>query len=92
MQFQPGRVLGVITRTDTREKGFVFVQDAQGREYFAHRSAFNDPATFEGVVTGDGMNFRAAKGPKGMRAFDINRAVDEELTVIAEWEEDRGNR
>lgn len=98
--YRPGRSIGIVARdTDragqsTRERGYVFIADAQGQEIFAHRSAWGDlwhdqdrrprigtPVTFKVTVT-----------TKGSRAWEIALADEREAATIAALEEDRGNR
>lgn len=93
--FEPGRRIGIIAKTRSRDehgKMFVFIHDVENNEYFAHRSAFNDEAVFTHGQEGDGVNFRVARTGKGKRAFDINRASEEEMIVLRAGEEQRGNR
>lgn len=91
-QYQAGRTLGVVARIHTREKGFIFFRDEANSEYFAHKSGFSEDAAFYHAQIGDGVSFRVSKGSKGQRAFDVVRATEEELMVIRDWEEQRGNR
>ena len=89
------RVVGIVRRIDTRERGFLFIAGADGEEYFAHTSAFGSRKYFELVEVGDGVSFRVARTGKGLRAFDVQPAEGGELAQIAqlrEQEENRGNR
>jgi CspA family cold shock protein len=56
-------------RTD---KGFGFVKDESGQEYFFHQSAIYG----EGIADlreGDSVTFEVGQGPKGPRAEDVRR-------------------
>ncbi len=94
VQQRRGRMTAIVTRVDTRDKGFVFAKDAEGSEYFVHRSGFNDVGLFEHVTVGDVLNFRWTQQPKGRRGYDVNRAEanDPERERLKGWFEDHGNR
>jgi cold shock protein len=47
------------------EKGFGFVADANGHEYFFHQSACPN---FDTLREGQQVSFEAGQGPKGPRA------------------------
>lgn len=47
------------------EKGFGFIADNAGREYFFHQSAC---ANFESLREGQQVSFEPGQGPKGPRA------------------------
>lgn len=53
------------------DKGFGFVADERGREYFFHQSACQ---SFRDLREGQPVTFEPGEGPKGPRAEDI-RAV-----------------
>lgn len=89
--YRRGRTLGVIVRTETRDRGYVFIKDGTNVEYFAHKSAFV-AGGFDGVEAGDPVSFRVTETTKGLRAFDIVRATEEERAQINAQEENRGNR
>jgi cold shock CspA family protein len=63
----------VIKRPEA--KAFLFIEDDQGREYFAHRSAMARDV-FQGLILDDRVTFTPVVGPKGFRALDV-RAVEE---------------
>jgi len=88
---RPGRQLGVFSRR-VDERGFSFLRDGRGEEYFAHLTGYDDPADFTGLTAGEGVSFRVRETTKGLRAFDIRRATAQEQEVIHGWAEDRGNR
>ena len=50
------------------EKGFGFVADDGGREYFFHQSAC---ASFSSLREGQPVTFVTSQGPKGPRAENI---------------------
>jgi len=53
------------------EKGFGFVADDAGHEYFFHQSAC---ATFDSMREGQQVTFEAGQGPKGPRAERVQAA------------------
>lgn len=53
------------------EKGFGFVADDSGHEYFFHQSAC---ASFESLREGQTVTFEPGQGPKGPRAEKVNPA------------------
>jgi CspA family cold shock protein len=57
-------------KTIRAEKGFGFVADTQGHEYFFHRSAVQS-AAFEELREGDAVEFDTGQGPKGPRAESV---------------------
>jgi CspA family cold shock protein len=55
------------------DKGFGFIKDDAGTEYFFHRSAVSG-ASFEDLREGDTVEFDLGQqGPKGPRAENIRR-------------------
>lgn len=54
------------------DKGFGFVADGQGHEYFFHRSAVQG-TEFEALSEGDAVEFDTGQGPKGPRAENVRR-------------------
>jgi CspA family cold shock protein len=53
------------------EKGFGFIADNAGREYFFHQSAC---ASFETLREGQQVSFEPGQGPKGPRAERVQVA------------------
>lgn len=53
------------------EKGFGFVADGAGREYFFHQSAC---ANFDSLREGQQVTFEPGQGPKGPRAERVQAA------------------
>ena len=61
--------IGVIKRV-LLEKSFGFIRDADGQEWFFHRSAVTG-ATFEGLQEGQAVSFDPQESPKGPRAENV---------------------
>jgi CspA family cold shock protein len=53
----------------TRDKGFGFIKDAAGAEYFFHRSATQ--GLFDTFEEGDRVTFVPMRSSKGPRAHDV---------------------
>jgi len=53
------------------QKGFGFVADGSGQEYFFHQSAC---AAFDTLREGEAVTFETSQGPKGPRAENVKRA------------------
>ena len=59
-------------RTLRTDKGFGFLKDTAGNEYFFHQSAIYG----EGIADlreGDSVEFEVSQGPKGPRAENVRR-------------------
>ena len=54
------------------DKGFGFVKDETGKEYFFHRSAVYGEG-LEDLREGDSVEFDVGEGPKGPRAENVRR-------------------
>lgn len=52
------------------DKGFGFVRDESGREFFFHRSEVSG-RQFEDLREGDAVTFEEAQSPKGPRAANV---------------------
>ena len=63
-------VKGTIKRL-VFEKGFGFVADENGSEYFFHQSA---AASFDSLREGQAVTFQPGQGPKGPRAENVSPA------------------
>jgi CspA family cold shock protein len=63
-------VKGTVKRL-VHEKGFGFVADEGGREYFFHQSACD---SFNELREGQSVTFEAGQGPKGPRAENVKSA------------------
>ena len=59
-------------RTLRVDKGFGFIKDDTGKEYFFHRSAVYGEG-LENLREGDGVEFDLGEGPKGPRAENVRR-------------------
>jgi cold shock protein len=58
-------------RTIRADKGFGFIKDETGKEYFFHRSAVREG--FENLGEGDSVEFDIVGAPKGPRAENVRR-------------------
>jgi CspA family cold shock protein len=58
---------GTIKRL-VSDKGFGFVTDQSGQEYFFHQSAC---ASFQSLREGQAVTFQTGQGPKGPRAENV---------------------
>ena len=59
-------------RTLRVDKGFGFIKDAAGKDFFFHQSAIQG----EGIADlreGDSVEFEIGEGPKGPRADNVRR-------------------
>jgi CspA family cold shock protein len=59
-------------RTLRADKGFGFIKDDEGREYFFHQSAVYGEG-LQDLREGDSVEFDAGEGPKGPRAENVRR-------------------
>lgn len=59
-------------RTIRLDKGFGFIKDERGKEYFFHRSAVQGEG-LEDLREGDSVEFEVGEGPKGPRAESVRR-------------------
>lgn len=66
-----GMVTGKI-RTLRVDKGFGFIKDDTGKEYFFHQSAVYGEG-LENLREGDSVEFDVGEGPKGPRAENVRR-------------------
>ena len=62
---------GTIARLQL-EKGFGFIKDNAGQDYFFHRSAVVGEG-MENLREGDSVEFTVGQGPKGPRAESVRR-------------------
>jgi CspA family cold shock protein len=60
---------GTIKRL-VRDRGFGFIRDEGGQEWFFHRSAVSD-GTFDQLSEGQRVSFEEEPSPKGPRAADV---------------------
>ena len=59
-------------RTLRGDKGFGFIKDESGKEYFFHQSAIYGETMAE-LREGDSVTFDVGEGPKGPRAENVRR-------------------
>ena len=59
-------------RTLRVDKGFGFIKDAAGQDYFFHQSAVYGEA-LDNLREGDSVEFEIGQGPKGPRAESVRR-------------------
>jgi CspA family cold shock protein len=82
---RPGEPLGVTTNLSAQEtmmtgkirtlrvdKGFGFIKDDAGNEYFFHQSAVYGEG-LQDLREGDSVEFDVGQGPKGPRAENVRR-------------------
>ena len=72
---ETGRLEATMTgkiRTLRVDKGFGFIKDEGGNEYFFHQSAVYGEG-LQDLREGDTVEFEAAQGPKGPRAENVRR-------------------
>ena len=63
------RLNGTVVRK-IEDKGFGFIKDDSGKEFFFHSSGVRDRG-WDNIQTGDKVTFLRGMGPKGPRAEDI---------------------
>ncbi len=68
---QEAKVTGKI-RTLRVDKGFGFIKDDTGKEYFFHQSAVSGEG-LDNLREGDSVEFDIGEGPKGPRAENVRR-------------------
>jgi cold shock protein len=69
----PGEVAVTGTiRTLRVDKGFGFIKDSSGNEYFFHQSAIYGEGIGD-LREGDSVEFEVGQGPKGPRAENVRR-------------------
>src|SRR3954468_14196512 len=59
-------------RTLRVDKGFGFIKDTAGQDYFFHKSAVYGEG-LEDLREGDSVEFEVGQGPKGPRAENVKR-------------------
>jgi CspA family cold shock protein len=70
-QVAGGTMTGTI-RTLRTDKGFGFIKDAGGKDYFFHQSAVQGEGIND-LREGDSVEFEVGEGPKGPRAEKVRR-------------------
>jgi CspA family cold shock protein len=66
------RTLTGTIRTLRTDKGFGFIRDDAGKEFFFHQSAIYGEG-IEDLREGDSVEFDVGEGPKGPRAENVRR-------------------
>ena len=64
---------GTIKRVIS-DRGFGFIVDADGKEYFFHRDGLARSLEFDRLVGGESVTFTVQSGPKGPRATEVEAA------------------
>jgi CspA family cold shock protein len=59
-------------RTLRVDKGFGFIKDGAGKDYFFHQSAVYGEG-LDNLREGDSVEFEVSEGPKGPRAENVRR-------------------
>jgi len=59
-------------RTLRVDKGFGFIKDDSGQDYFFHQSAVYGEG-LDNLREGDSVEFEIGQGPKGLRAENVRR-------------------
>jgi CspA family cold shock protein len=53
------------------DRGFGFIADDEGKEYFFHRDGLAASLDFDRLVGGERVSFEPEQGPKGLRAVNV---------------------
>ena len=56
------------------ERGFGFIEDSRGTEYFFHRSGLDPTLNFDTLNGGERVQFEIEASQKGPRAHRVRRA------------------
>jgi CspA family cold shock protein len=75
--FEERRGLTMTTGTIKRiisERGFGFIADPDGKEYFFHKDGLAPSLDFDRQVGGESVSFEVEAGPKGPRAVQVQTA------------------
>ena len=56
------------------DRGFGFITDEEGKDYFFHRDSLVAPLNFDSLVGGEAVTFEIQDGPKGPRAIQVTAA------------------
>jgi CspA family cold shock protein len=67
-----GDIMTGTIRTLRVDKGFGFIKDAGGKDYFFHQSAVQGEGLND-LREGDSVEFEVGEGPKGPRAEKVRR-------------------
>jgi CspA family cold shock protein len=69
---QIGVLMTGTIRTLRVDKGFGFIKDASGKDFFFHQSAVYGES-IDNLREGDSVEFEVGEGPKGPRAENVRR-------------------
>lgn len=64
------RITGVV-KWFNATKGFGFISDEQGQDYFVHYSAIRDDGGYRSLEEGQQVEFTVGEGKKGPQAQDV---------------------
>lgn len=64
---------GTIKRVIS-DRGFGFIADEEGKEYFFHRDGLAPSVDFDRLVGGETVSFEIETNPKGPRAIQVQMA------------------
>ena len=67
---QTDRLRGTIARI-VKDRGFCFIKDQQGKDYFCHMSAIVDGSSFDALRDGQAVTFEWKATEKGPRAENV---------------------
>jgi CspA family cold shock protein len=56
------------------ERGFGFITDADGKDYFFHKDGLSGSLDFDRLIGGESVTFEVEAGPKGPRAIQVQSA------------------
>ena len=56
------------------ERGFGFITDADGKDYFFHKDGLSGSLDFDRLIGGESVTFEVEAGPKGPRAVQVQSA------------------
>jgi CspA family cold shock protein len=56
------------------ERGFGFIADPDGKEYFFHKDGLASSLDFDRLLGGESVTFEVEAGPKGPRAVQVQAA------------------
>ena len=57
------------------KKGYGFISDEAGKDYFVHFSAIEGGTGYKSLTEGEAVNFTPEPGKKGMQATKVTKAA-----------------
>ncbi|MGC8634869.1 MAG: cold-shock protein [Candidatus Limnocylindrales bacterium] len=63
-----------IVRKLIADRGYGFITDDDGKDYFFHRDGVEPPLDFDRLVGGERVTFEIEASPKGPRAVHVRAA------------------